>query len=60
LKNSVHFEIISVQFNFSSLWNKILGCFILPQGHPRCRYLCFHSSFNFYIFRSNLSCLSVI
>jgi len=25
-----------------------------------CRCLCFHSIFNFYIFRSNRSCLSVI
>jgi len=33
-------------------------CFILPQGHPRC--LCFHSSFNCDIFRSNRTSLSVI
>jgi len=32
----------------------------LPQGHPRCRCLCFHSIFNFDIFRSIRSCLSVI
>jgi len=25
--------------------------FSLPQGHPRCRCLCFHSIFNFDIFR---------
>jgi len=35
-------------------------CFSLPQGHPRCRRLCFRSIFNFDIFRSNCSCLSVI
>jgi len=34
--------------------------FRLPQGHPRCRCLCFHSIFNFDIFRSKLCCLSVI
>jgi len=38
----------------------IFGNFSLPQGHPRCWCLCFHSSFNFDIFRSNRSCLSVI
>jgi len=27
-----------------------LKCFSLPLGHPRCRCLCFHSSFNFDIF----------
>jgi len=37
-----------------------LICFSLPRGHPRCRCLCLHSIFNFYIFRSNRSCLSVI
>jgi len=31
--------------------------FNLPQGHPRCS---FGSSFNFDIFRSNRSCLSVM
>jgi len=30
------------------------------KGHPRCRCLCFHSIFNFDIFRSNRCCLSVI
>jgi len=44
LKGIVHFEI-----NFS-----------LPQRHPRCRCLCFHSIFDFDFFRSNRSCLSVI
>jgi len=39
---------------------KFLICFSLPQGHPRCRCLCFHSIFNFHIFKSNCSCLSVI
>jgi len=34
--------------------------FSLPQGHPSRRCLCFHSSFNFDIFRSNRSCLSDI
>jgi len=43
LKGMVHFEM-----NF---W-----CFRSPQGHPRCRCLCFHSVFNFDIFRSNRSC----
>jgi len=38
----------------------IFDMFSLPQGHPRCRCLCFHSIFNFYIFRSIRSCLSVI
>jgi len=28
-----------------------LVCFSLLQGHPRCRCLCFRSSFNFYILR---------
>jgi len=32
----------------------------LPQVYPRCRCLCLHRSFNFYIFKSNSSCLSVI
>jgi len=36
----------------------IKGIVHLPQGHPRCRCLCFRSSFNFDIFRSNRSCLS--
>jgi len=35
---------------------KCLICFSLPQGHPRCRCLCFHSIFNFDIFRSNHCC----
>jgi len=35
-------------------------CFSLPRGHPKCRCLCFRSTFNFDIFRSNRSCLSVI
>jgi len=35
-------------------------CFSSPQGHPRCSCLCFRSIFNFDIFRSNRSCLSVI
>jgi len=39
---------------------KILICFSLPQGHPRCRCLSFHSIFNFDIFWSNRCCLSVI
>jgi len=34
----------------------ILRCFSLPQGHPRCKCLCFH----FDIFRSNRCCLSLI
>jgi len=34
-----------------------LICFSLPQGHPRCRCLCFHSIFNFDIFQSNRCCL---
>jgi len=38
----------------------IFDMFSLPQGHPRCRCLCFHSIFNFDIFRSNRCCLSVI
>jgi len=38
----------------------ILICFSLPQWHPRCRCLCFHSIFNFGIFRSNWCCLSVL
>jgi len=37
-----------------------LTCFSLTQWHPRCRCLCFHSIFNFDIFRSNRCCLSVI
>jgi len=37
-----------------------LMCFNLPQVHQRCWCLCFHSIFNFDIFRSNHSCLSVI
>jgi len=37
-----------------------LVCFSLLQWHPRCRCLCFRSSFNFDILRSNRSCLSVI
>jgi len=36
VKGIVHFE------------NKSLICFSLPQGHPRCRCLCFHSIFNFW------------
>jgi len=46
-KGIVHFEI----------------CFwyvLATQGHPRCRCVCFRSSFNFDIFWSNRSCLSVI
>jgi len=35
-------------------------CFSLPQGHPRCGCLCFHSIFNLDIFRSKLCCLSVV
>jgi len=35
IKGIVHFE------------NFFLKCFSLPQGHPRCRCLCFHSVFNF-------------
>jgi len=37
IKGIVHFEMIFL-------------CFSLPQGHPRCRCLCFHSIFNFGIF----------
>jgi len=36
----------------------IIECFSLPQGHPRCRCVCFHSIFNFDIFWSNRCCLS--
>jgi len=38
IKGIVHFEI---NFWYASL----------PQGHPRCRCLCFRSIFNFYNFR---------
>jgi len=38
----------------------ILICFSLPHKHQSCRCLCFHSIFNFDIFRSNRSCLLVI
>jgi len=48
-KGIVHFEII--------FWYVLA---YLKPGHPRCRCLCFHSSINFYIFRSNRSCLWLI
>jgi len=48
LKGIVHFEI--------NCWYVLAYL----QGKQRCRCLCFHSIFNFDIFRSNLSCLSVI
>jgi len=54
------FKATCIAFNGIVHFEINLICFSLPQGHPRCRCLCFHSIFNFDIFRTNRCCLSVI